>query len=152
MIAAEVPYFSLAQRTIGIALSATAMLAGILAARLTIAESNVLPFIVISIVPALLVLAVWRYWCSRSSPRMTRSERQRRYAIEMLQAPYWKALLIQGAPATMTPLALVALHSNSASNAARLLLFVLPIAYLAAAATLYFQQRRARRLLGEAAV
>ncbi|NOT41110.1 MAG: hypothetical protein HOP13_11510 [Alphaproteobacteria bacterium] len=147
----DVPYFSLAQRMVAVIVSMAAMLVGILAARLTIDEDDLLPFIIVVLIPPLLALTVWRFWCSRSSPRMTRSERQRRYATEALQAPYWQALLIYGAPAALTPIAIVALNSDTAIKFARLLTVTSPITILIAATVLHFARREARRLLGEAA-
>ena len=146
----DVPYFSPAQRTIGVIAATTAMIAGALAARYMIPEDDVLPFLVVCMLPVLATLAAWRFWCGRSGLRLTRSERQKRYATETLQAPYWQAILINGTPATLPILAVVALNGQSASDAARLLTLVLPIAYVAAATTLHFERRRARRLVGEA--
>ena len=117
----DVPYFSPAQRTIGVVTATMAMIAGTLTARYMIPEDDVLPFVAVCMIPVLATLTVWKFWYGRSSPQLTRSERQKRYAIETLQAPYWQALLIHGAPATLPLLAVVTLHGQSAGDAAWLL-------------------------------
>jgi hypothetical protein len=145
----DVPYFSPAGRVGGVTAGTAATMAGALAARLVIPESDVLLFVAACVAPPVLVLAVWRLWLGRRAPRMTRRERQRRYAIETLQAPYWQALLIHGAPAIIPPLVIVVLQSRSSNDSVLLLMVALAIAYLAAATTLHFERRRAQRLLGD---
>lgn len=145
----EVPYFSPAQRTTGALVGMVAATTSAFAANQLIPEYDLLPFIAVCLAPALLVLAVWRFCFARSSSRMTRSELQRRYAMDTLQGPYWQALLIHGAPAIATILVMLALQSRTASRMALLLVILLPIAYIIAATTLHFERQRARRLLGE---
>jgi hypothetical protein len=145
-----VPYFSPAQRTTGVAFAAMAMLAGILIARLTIDEDDLLTFFLVALGPMLLALAIWRIWYGRNNPRMTRSELQKRYAIEALEAPYWQALTIHGCSPVMAMMAITALHSPSIAYAAEALAITLPIGLLLAAVTLHFVRREQQRFLDKA--
>ena len=145
----DVPYFSPAQRTTLAIAAPIAMLGGIVAASAAIGEDNLLPFLVVALSPPLLAVAVWRLWYGRTSPRIPRSERRKRYMIETLHLPYRQALLIHGAPVAMPSLTIAASRPDSVIDLALVLAGLLPVIYLGAAAVLYFERRRAHRLLNE---